>query len=195
MLLAGLRSSRNARLISHCAQPVKLELGSGRRKGRVDWLFSDWGGNGDFNFNFTKPIPLPGNSVDYLYSSHVLEHFSYPSPMLSFLGECLRILKPGGVFSVAVPNARIFIDAYLQPEKFDKEKYCSWDVGLSYTNGIDYLNFVAYLGGEHKHLFDDNNLVSVLEKAGFRGARIREFDPDLDLQERKHESIYAVATK
>jgi predicted SAM-dependent methyltransferase len=115
--------------------------------------------------------------------------------MLDFLGECRRILKPGGVFSVAVPNARIFIDAYMNPDEFDKEKYCSWNVGLSYTCSIDYVNFIAYLGGEHKHLFDVENLASVIEEAGFRNVRIREFDPDLDLKERKHESIYAAATK
>jgi predicted SAM-dependent methyltransferase len=199
-VLARFRSSRNVRQISRSAHSrsahsVKLELGSGRRTGRTDWLFSDWGGHGDFNFDFTKPIPIPDDSVDYLYSSHVLEHFSYPSPMLNFLGECRRILKPGGAFSVAVPDARIFINAYMHPDEFDREKFCSWDVGLSYRCNIDYVNFIAYLGGDHKHLFDDKNLVSVLEEVGFRGARIREFEPDLDLVDRKHESIYAVATK
>jgi predicted SAM-dependent methyltransferase len=184
-----------AQRIVGSARPIKLELGSSRRQGRADWTFSDIGGGGDMQLDLTQPIPFPNDSVKYIYSSHVLEHFSYPSPMLDLLNECYRILEVDGTFSIAVPNARIFLEAYLDSDAFDKDKYCSWDVGLRYRNSIDFVNFIAYMGGEHKHLFDVDNLVSVLEDAGFCSVRTRDFDPAIDLEERKHESIYALATK
>lgn len=188
--------SRNRRVIAalvSSGKPINLELGSWRRDGLDDWVFSDLGGGGDVQLDLVKPIPFPDSSVDRIYSSHLLEHFSFPHPMLDLLRECHRILKPGGEFSIAVPNARIFLDAYANPNGFEAKKYCSHDVGLTYKNKIDYVNFIAYLGGEHKHLFDIDNLPSVLTEAGFQNARVRDFDPSLDLEERKHESIYAIA--
>ena len=53
------------------------------------------------------------------------------------------------------------MNAYLNPENYPKDKFCAWDVGLKFGSPIDYLNFVAYLGGEHKHLFDEENLVTI----------------------------------
>jgi predicted SAM-dependent methyltransferase len=189
------RSRKIARRLVERDDPIKLELGSWRRPGREDWIFSDMGGSGDIQLDLTQPIPFPDGSVEQIYASHLLEHFSYPRPMLNLLGECHRILKPGGELSIAVPNARIFLEAYLSPAGFSVDKYCSHDVGLSLKNRIDYVNFVAYLGGEHKHLFDVDNLVEVLTQAGFGDARIRQFDPGLDLESRRHESIYASAHK
>ena len=44
-------------------------------------------------------------------------------------------------------------------------------------------------------MFDEPSLVARLERAGFSDARIRSFDPSIDLPEREFESIYAQATK
>ena len=41
------------------------------------------------------------DSVDEIYASHVLEHLPYESKALE---EWLRVLKPGGMLTVAVPN-------------------------------------------------------------------------------------------
>lgn len=174
---------------------LKLELGSGKRPGMEDWIASDLGGSGDIALDFTEPMPFPNNSIECIYSSHVLEHFSYPQPMLGFLSECQRILRPGGTFSLAVPDARIYIKAYNKPAEFDKQRFCDHDVGLALDTPIDYLNFIAYMGGEHKHLFDDKNLLTVLHSAGFRNVALREFDANVDLAIRHHESLYAIAYK
>jgi predicted SAM-dependent methyltransferase len=174
---------------------LKLELGSAKRAGMEDWIAADLGGGGDIALDFTKTLPFPDASIECIYSSHVLEHFSYPQPMLGFLGECHRILRDGGSFSLAVPDARIFIAGYNNPQDFDKALFCSYDTGLSLDTPIDYVNFIAYNGGDHKHLFDDRNLLTVLSAAGFRDATLRKFDPRLDLSVRRHESLYACARK
>lgn len=192
------RPRRNLRVVREIVRngaPIKLELGSWKREGMEDWIASDIGGGGDLQLDLTQPIPFPDNSVEIIYSSHLLEHFSYPKPMLDLLRECHRILKPGGTISIAVPNARIFLDAYASARKLDREKYCSYDVGLSYKTKIDYVNFIAYMGGDHKHMFDEENLLLILEESGFREVHLREFDMTLDLQIRRHESIYAEGVK
>ncbi|KKL48740.1 hypothetical protein LCGC14_2322480 [marine sediment metagenome] len=48
-------------------------------------------------------LPFDKDSVDIVYSSHVLEHF-LRSEYGEFLEECLRVLKPGGELRIVVPN-------------------------------------------------------------------------------------------
>jgi predicted SAM-dependent methyltransferase len=176
-------------------ESVNLELGSPSRPEMHGWIASDINGYGDIKMDFTKPLPFPSNSVDRIYSSHILEHFSYPNPMIPFLKECVRILKVGGEFSISVPDASIFLEGYRNPDKFDKEAYCSWEVGLKYESPIDYVNFIAYLGGEHKHWFDKSNLCNMLREAGWSDVSERNFDDTIDLEVRKHESVYAKGIK
>jgi len=44
-------------------------------------------------------------------------------------------------------------------------------------------------------MFDEENLVAVISKSGFRNTRLREFDPVLDLKQRDIQSIYVIAEK
>ena len=60
---------------------------------------------------------------------------------------------------------------------------------------IGYVNFVVYMGGEHKHLFDEENILLILEEAGFSHVKWREFDPSTDRENRHHESKYAEGRK
>lgn len=176
-------------------RPIKLELGSIKRPGMEDWTSVDLYEDSDLQLDLSQPLPFPDNCVTKIYSSHLLEHFSYPKPMTDLLAECYRILKPEGIFSVAVPNARIYLDAYLSSEEFDYKKYCNYDTGLSFKSKIEYVNYVAYMGGHHQHLFDEENLLLILAEASFKNVRLREFEPSLDLEERRYETIYAEGKK
>jgi hypothetical protein len=51
------------------------------------------------------------------------------------------------------------------------------------------------MAGHHRYMFDEENLQLILSKAGFVDVRLREFDPDLDLEARAHESIYVQGAK
>lgn len=174
--------------------PIRLEIGSGPR-GLEGWTSLDLNVGADIQHDLTTPLPFPDATVDEIYSSHVLEHFTYPGPLLHVVHECHRVLKPGARIRVAVPDARVFLNAYFHPELFDREQFCTEDVGLSFRNRMDVVNFIAYLGGDHRYLFDQENLVDLLSEAGFCAARLRGFDPAIDRQERHHESIYAEAIK
>lgn len=60
-----------------------------------------------------KPLPFDAGSFSVVYHSHVLEHLSR-SAGVTFLGECFRVLKPGGLLRVAVPDLEKIALLYLE---------------------------------------------------------------------------------
>ena len=182
-----------ARLLAS-GRPICLELGAAGR--RVEgWTSIDWKDGNDLSLDITKPLPFPDNSVDRIYSSHTFEHFSYPRPMTDVLGECMRVLKPGGWIRISVPDASIYLKGYLGNDGFDAETWCVVKSAVYGISKIDCANYMAYMNGEHRHMFDEENLVTILRRAGFADAAACDFDPELDVPERMFESLYASGSK
>jgi len=172
---------------------VKIELGSGSKKGKDGWTTVDQCG-ADINWDLRRGIPLPNGSVDKIYSSHLLEHIPYQQ-LIPFLRECRRVMKLDAEFSVCVPNFRLYVDAYKNKKLF-RSRDTWWQPGKVDTgSSIDQLNYLAYMLDEHKYMFDEENLINTLTQAGFSNVQLRDFDGELDLLERDFESIYAIAVK
>ena len=53
--------------------------------------------------NLLQPIPFDDKSFDVVYHSHLLEHFT-KSDAERFIEECYRVLRPGGVIRIVVPD-------------------------------------------------------------------------------------------
>ena len=187
------QSQRQVASLLQNRQPLLLDLGGGYKPGSHGWLNVDVSPQCDFYWNLAEPMPFPDSSVDGAYSSHLLEHLTFGETQ-TLLQEVLRILKPGAQFRVCVPNARIFIDHYLGDHELPME-FFGWRSAFNDSTRIDALNYVAYLDGEHKYMFDEENLQHVLSRAGFDRVARRDFDPSIDLLERDSESIYAVGYK
>ncbi len=64
-------------------------------------------------YDLRQGVPFAENLFDAVYHSHVLEHFSRQNARM-FLQECLRVLKPGGVLRVVVPDMEGIAKAYLR---------------------------------------------------------------------------------
>lgn len=59
------------------------------------------------------PLPYSDDSVDEIHASHILEHFSYADVEIA-LREWVRVLRPGGLIRIAVPNiSKVFADTSL----------------------------------------------------------------------------------
>jgi len=58
-------------------------------------------------------LPFPDASVDAVYHAHLLEHLNAASAR-AFLRECHRVLRPGGILRVAVPDLEGIAQAYLR---------------------------------------------------------------------------------
>lgn len=54
-------------------------------------------------YGHAAALPFHSNSLDYVVSSHVLEHVANP---LAALAEWYRVLRPGGIIYLVVPDRR-----------------------------------------------------------------------------------------
>ena len=108
-----------------------LNLGCGNRF-HPKWVNVDFSsiGDGVIAANLAKGIPFPEAHFDVVYHSHVLEHFSRADAVY-FLEECWRVLKPGGILRVAVPDlekiARAYLDALKKVQGGDEIYEANYD--------------------------------------------------------------------
>jgi predicted SAM-dependent methyltransferase len=62
-----------------------------------------------------KGIPFADGQFDLVYHSHVLEHFDFHGAQ-KLLRECHRVLAPGGIIRISVPDlaqwARVYLGAF-----------------------------------------------------------------------------------
>ena len=92
-----------------------LNLGCGGRF-HPEWTNIDFYSSGGavIAHDLNLGIPFPDSSFDVVYHSHVLEHFP-KAKARRFIAECVRVLKPGGILRVVVPDleqiVRLYVDA------------------------------------------------------------------------------------
>jgi predicted SAM-dependent methyltransferase len=183
-------SKKKIRYLIKDKKIIWLNIGSGDNIGEKGWTTIDITKNCDICSDIRYGIPFPDESVGKIYSSHFLEHLSIKE-INNFLNECRRVLVAEGSLSICVPNARYYIEAY-------------YKTNAEFKNGkiidkrqakLDYINQIAYMGGSHKYMFDEENILYLLRSNGFRKVHLRNFNPEIDLEIRDFESIYAEANK
>lgn len=85
-----------------------------------------------FNTVPSKGVAHVGNANDLtrfedqtfleIYASHVLEHFSYKEELLQALKEWNRVLKPGGILCISVPDLDILATLFTKRDLFSLEE-------------------------------------------------------------------------
>ena len=90
-----------------------LNLGCGKRY-HSSWINIDIAPQGPEirAYDLSKGIPLPEGSCDVVYHSNLLEHLRRPQAR-HLMKECFRVLRPGGILRVAVPDLEQICRMYL----------------------------------------------------------------------------------
>lgn len=137
---------------------MKLHLGCGEK--HIDGFFHIDGFNHPNVDHVTSLDDLSfiqSETVDLIYSSHVLEHFKRER-LKSVLKEWIRVLKKGGVLRVAVPDFEAICKVY------SKNKNLKEVIGPLY-GGQNYLYNIHY------NTFDFSSLKKILEECGLSSVR------------------------
>jgi SAM-dependent methyltransferase len=74
------------------------------------------------NWDLTHGVPAADNSLDVVYHSHLLEHLTNAEG-ITFLAECHRVLRPGGLLRVIVPDLAAWCRAYVGGDTFFIDSY------------------------------------------------------------------------
>lgn len=91
-----------------------LNLGCGERS-HPDWINIDIAAAQPnvIAHDFTKGIPFPAESADVVYHAAVFEHIRRED-VAAFLREIYRVLKPGGIIRIGVPDLEKICRTYLE---------------------------------------------------------------------------------
>jgi predicted SAM-dependent methyltransferase len=135
-----------------------------------------------------------------VFVSHLLEHLFFPADVKPFLAEIRRVLAPGGVVRIVVPDIERCIEAYVGNDRSffanRRETWPWWPPNP--TRLEDFLAYAgagaepAYLFEAHKYGYDFETLAKVLSDAGFVGTLRSEYMSS-DFPDLKVDHVSAVA--
>lgn len=151
--------------------------------------------------NAVKKIPYINNSVDVIYTSHMVEHLDQHE-VVAFLSEVRRVLKRDGIIRIAVPDMRKIVQDYLEHQDANKlvsDTYLAVPKPRSVVSRFSNVLF----GARHHHwMYDEDSLIRLLHDNGFHSAvSLKPGDTaiadsgSLNLREREDASIYVEARK
>jgi predicted SAM-dependent methyltransferase len=184
-------------------RPEKINLGSGTvlKKG---YLNVDIYPGGDVTIDLRKNLPFESASCGRIFSEHFLEHLEhleypnigYPSDARRILAECYRVLRPGGLLSLSVPDAEWPILDY--PAGPGAPFYRTGMDNNWFPRGItriEAINRWFRQAGEHPFMYDFETLQQLLQQIGFIDIRRRPYDPAEDADLRRLGSLFILARK
>jgi predicted SAM-dependent methyltransferase len=116
--------------------------------------------------NLNKKFPWENNSVDIIYCSHTLEHFSKQEG-LTFLRECHRIMKKGGILRIIVPDLKNFVEEYAAG-KMRADDFVA-NLGVLYEKKNNRLKNLLMTISQfpHRCMYDTEALSNILTSIGF----------------------------
>jgi predicted SAM-dependent methyltransferase len=162
-------------------QDLRLHIGCGM--GMLDnWVNIDIH-PAPLAMNVLWGLPFADGSAQCVFVSHLLEHLYYPHDARAFLCEIRRVLKPGGIVRIVVPDVEQCIDAYVANDRsFFGSRRETWDWWPENPTRLE--DFLAYAGAgtdpgylfeAHKFGYDFETLSRLMQEAGLQHVERSEF--------------------
>jgi len=160
------------------------------RKHRIVWA------------NATRRLPFDDACAESIYSCHMLEHLD-PVEVRQCLKEFMRLLRPGGILRLALPDLRTHIDNYIKTSDADAFINATL-LGRVKPRTLKQHMLRLIVGDRSSHcwMYDGQSLMRLLTDNGYVNARclppgetMIDNPGELNLFERVEESVYVEALK
>jgi predicted O-linked N-acetylglucosamine transferase (SPINDLY family)/predicted SAM-dependent methyltransferase/GT2 family glycosyltransferase len=182
-------------LLVNKSQPFKLHIGCGHNI-FPGWVNIDIEANSpgvDLICDIRNKLPFNDGSCSLIYNEHVLEHLTAEEGVF-FLKECRRVLQPGGILRVAMPDLKDVVDNY-NSENFRDPEWLQWPEYQFIQTRAEAIN-ISFRWWEHKWLYDLEELNRRLSEAGYVDTKAMKWGessiPELKARETRGESLLIV---
>ncbi len=140
--------------------------GIGRACRALGLLRLDWPA-GIVVHDLRRPFPWADDSAEAVYSSHTLEHLTGDEGR-RFARECHRVLRPGGVLRIVVPDLRVCVKTYLDGKVPAGEFLERLGIDPVMPGDGWLRGFLApWVRFPHRCMYDGDSLPALLREAGF----------------------------
>lgn len=136
--------------------------------------------------NLEHGLPFADQCADVVYSSHFIEHLARKDGA-KLLADVFRILKPGGLCRISVPDLAFALALYPADPRRMLDQYFFIDDNGSYF-------------ARHKYMYDYTLMKAALEQAGFKAVSRCAYRqgrmPDVELLDnRPEDSLFVEAAR
>lgn len=145
-------------------------------------------------------LPFENDSADEILAFHILEHFRAgdyephlsnplnPKTAKQALLEWKRVLKPGGLLQIKVPDFEKIVWLYYN---FPQWARAESPVNPPFGNFSDWI----CSNGQHQCLFDRNSMTVLLQSVGFKDIRFLDVNPPKTSIGRENLEMYIACKK
>ncbi len=165
----------------------RLNLGSGTDWKKPGWTTIDHKASWLRRGGSAWRIGLPDDTVDLLFSSHMLEHIPH-FKVDAVLQECNRVMSKGGGIRLLCPDLARLARAYVEPDGATLARFRAEDptIRTDLGPGGEFMNFIVSPGSDslllsrtgeciggyaHLYAYDFEMLKALLERNGFGDVR------------------------
>lgn len=195
---------RKVRALQHMSG-ISVNFGSGGR-GVAGWINIDINSRHADQYiahDLRRRLPFRSGQVKRIFAEHVVEHLDFRHEVPLVFAEFHRILEPGGVLRIIVPDAGRFLHAYVAQSR-EEFLTLGWDLDQlpgDIHSPMHVINHIFHQEGEHLFGWDYQTMEWALKQAGFstvaRCSYRESSDTELTLDRPEHApySLYVEATR
>ncbi len=144
---------------------LRLHLGPGQKSYLPGWINIDanmFSARCDLWADLNNPLPFNDNSVDAVYSHHVIEHLP---DIEKHICDVFRVLTPGAIYRVAGPHGDNAIKKFIEQ---DHDWFGTWPDHFDSIGGR--LQNFLLCRNEHLAILTESLLRELAARAGFESS-------------------------
>lgn len=202
-------SSKKVRKDFKGRKEMLINIGAGE-DGKDGWINVDARNSKGVNclWDCRRSLPFDEHSAKFIFTEHFIEHIDYYQDAPLLFKDIYRVLKPGGILRIIVPDGQKYLEAYNEHgwETLSKMRPLLegnvdfWSKEVIHTK-MELINKIFRQNYEHRFAYDFETLKHCLANAGFKNIIKQDFNKSLnpelsiDMPIRASESLYVEAIK